>query len=130
MRPLPLIFGIRHAYKHVVVSCHRRFRPWFTALEYSSFLNEPRRTTMYYCSKLRELQRIRLAVFNAAGHARLALARADKARPAGAPQKVQRMKGKLQSILVLICRFISAIIKLGILVRECTWVHRNPGTGQ
>ena len=44
MRPLPLLFGIWHAYKHVVVSCHRRCRPWFTALQYSSFLNDLGRT--------------------------------------------------------------------------------------
>ena len=70
-----------------------------------------------------------LVVFHAAGHAGLALARADKARPAGAPQKVQRIKKSLQGLLVLIRRFIPAIIKLGILVRECTWVHRSPVTG-
>ena len=44
MRPLPLLLDIWHAYKHVVVSCHRRFRQWFTALQYSLFLNELGRT--------------------------------------------------------------------------------------
>ena len=42
---------------------------------------------------------------------------------------MQRIKKCLQSVLVLIHRFMSAIIKLRILVRECTSVHRNPGTG-
>ena len=70
-----------------------------------------------------------LAVFHAAGQARLALARADKARPAGAPQKVQGIKKRLQSLLFLIGRFTPAIIRLGILVGECTLVHRNLRTG-
>ena len=130
MRPLPLVFGIWHAQKHVVVSCHRRFCPWFTALQYSSFLNKPGRTTVYYFPKVQELERSMLAVFSAAGQAKLVFARADKARPAGAPDKVQRIKTRLQSVLVLICRFVRTIIKLGIPVRECTWVHSNPGTGR
>ena len=98
----------------------RQFRPRFTTLQYSSFLNEPGRTTVYYFPKLRELERIMLAVFHAAGHTPLALACADKTRPVGAPQKVQGIKNRLQSLLVLIRRFITAIIKLGILVPECT----------
>ena len=130
MRPLPLLFGIWHAYKHAVVSCHRRFGPWFTALQFSSFLNEPGHTTVYYFAKLSELERIMLAVFHAAGNARLERARADTAQPARAPQKVQRIKKRLQSLLVLILRFIPATIKLGILLRACTCVHRNPGTGR
>ena len=36
----------------------------------------------------------------------------------------------LQSVLTLICRFVPAIIKLGILVWDCTWEHRIPGIGQ
>ena len=59
-----------------------------------------------------------LAVFHAAGHARLALARADKARPTGAPQEVQRIKKCLQSLFVPSRRFIPAIIQLDILVLE------------
>ena len=69
MRPLPLLFGIWHAYKHVVVSCHSRLRTWFGALQYSLFLNEPGGTSVYNLTKLRELDYIMLAVFPAAGHA-------------------------------------------------------------
>ena len=85
---------------------------------------------MYYFPKLQELERIMPAVLNAGMHARLAHARVDNARPAGAPQKVQPIKKCLQSVLVLIRRFVPAIIKVGILVQECTWVHRNPATGR
>ena len=42
---------------------------------------------------------------------------------------MQRIQTRLQSILMPIRRFVPTIIKLGIPVRECTWVHRNPGTG-
>ena len=85
MQPLPLLFGIWHAGKHVVVSRHRQFRPWFTALQYSSFLNKPGRTTVYYFPKVQELEQSMITVFPAAGHAKIVFARADKAPPAGAP---------------------------------------------
>ena len=68
---LPFLLRIWHAYEHVVVSCPSRFRPWFTALQYSSFLTEPGGTMAYYFSKVRELERIMLAVFHHAAHADL-----------------------------------------------------------
>ena len=130
MQPLPLhhahgsvcaLFGILHAYKYCVDHTYSAFLPFMVALEYEGFLQNPEAGQLYTYPSLIVKEHLILAIYLS-----IPGIRAHLRSTAGS----RTLKDKLLAGLYrLVFQYAPALLRLGMMVRDCSWYHPTPGTG-
>ena len=131
---LPLIYGVWHLYKHMITMPYRNFMPIICLIQrvHTDFKAGDAVPTKV---KLTHMEKAILALCLNAGtclprvQAKLdAFAVAAQTRPLTDMQS--KSKELLLGLKVLFKEYCPAAFRIGVLVRDCTWAGRDPGSGK
>jgi hypothetical protein len=126
----PLLFGVWHGYAHCLRRLYATFRPWWTALEYVTFLDSPDDCVVYDHPKLVTLEHMLVALF--LNHSAIQKS-INSFRRAGKINEACLVNfhadRQLKMFELLCCEYTPALMELAIRVRQLYWVERSVGSG-
>ena len=131
---LPLIYGVWHPYKHMITMLYRNFMPIICLIKrgHTDFKEGDAVPTKV---KLLHMEKTILALgLNAATYPPRVQAKVDAFAVAAQNGPLTDMQSKSKELLlglkVLLKKCCPAAFRIGVLVRDCHWAGRDPGSGE
>ena len=131
---LPLIYGVWHPYKHMITMLYHNVMPIMCLIErvHTDFKEGDAVPTKV---KLLHIEKTILALFlNASTYLPRVRAKLDAfavtAQNGPLTDMYSKSKELLLGLKVLLKEYCPAAFRIGVLVRDCTWVGPDPGSGK